>query len=1033
MGKIRGKHSSPGVYTKYTDLEYSVKTMGISALGLVGETEIGPAFEPQPIANWEEFRNMFGNTNATKFKDSQYPKYELPYIAKSYLKASDQLYVCRVLGLSGYKAGPAFVITGENDQENGKKTVIAVLRSRGDYKKYSSGDNPCDPKSEYDTLDFKCDTVTLKPYTTLSVFRGCNQGDSKSGETVYKADALNYGQFTIVTKKGNNGTEHCYPVSLNPGAKDYIFKVLGGDPTEGSADLFVEELYDLMLEEKIHNGEITKISTTVTTFNETAIHAVTSPVRDFVTIPWKSLRRSNLGQTFVYYGKEYPIPASGDTEDGFKYFNTNNVLTGMTIGHIYKVTSMVDKDGIKKYIYKAVTKYDSTTEQDVEVQVGELATGDTLDKVDAVYVLAYDRFFYKGKDDKSKDILIPLTDMCDYHESFRCASTPWIVSELKGDGKNVEVKKLFRFHTITDGDAANEQVKISIENIRPDEGLFDVVIRDFHDSDANQTILESYKNLTMVPGDPKYIGLKIGTLNGDYELVSKYVMVEVIENDMTAQCVPAGFLGYPVRTFVDASGNTIQAPTFTYNTIYDEDMKERRQYFGLSDLTGIDVDILNYKGKNAYTEDYAHGYTHPFHLDATLDKDVLSGITTSKLGVTIDGVVYENLIWDTVSPNNVTEEGKIPVIGTEDEMVGTIYENVKLRKFTVCPFGGFDGWDIYRKSRTNTNEYKANKYKGVISNGHGETFSKITNVEGLGPVGNCITSDYYAYLAGINQFENPEKFVINLFATPGIDYVNNQYLVDETIEMIEKRQDTFYVVTTPDKPWGASDDVTEMFTSAEAAANLDDSGVDTYYAGTYYPWVKFFDRDNNIYINLPATKDVLKNMANIDNKKYPWNAPAGLERGSVECKKLHFPAKIEDRDNVYDNRINPLIKFEEGVKVWGNKSMYISEDTNPMNRINSVRLMLYLRKLVIKSSLNLIFDGEDATQADEYYGILNGLLSTVKSDRGITDYRIDIKQTPEQMDLHEMYVKLWVKPTPVLEYIEIEFMVTPQGIQFMEL
>ena len=46
MGKIRGTHSSPGVYTKFTDLSYAAKTLGITTLGIAGETLKGPAFEP---------------------------------------------------------------------------------------------------------------------------------------------------------------------------------------------------------------------------------------------------------------------------------------------------------------------------------------------------------------------------------------------------------------------------------------------------------------------------------------------------------------------------------------------------------------------------------------------------------------------------------------------------------------------------------------------------------------------------------------------------------------------------------------------------------------------------------------------------------------------------------------------------------------------------------------------------------------------------------------------------------------------------
>ena len=46
MGKIRGTHSSPGIYSQITDIAYAAKTLGVTTLGLVGETLQGPAFEP---------------------------------------------------------------------------------------------------------------------------------------------------------------------------------------------------------------------------------------------------------------------------------------------------------------------------------------------------------------------------------------------------------------------------------------------------------------------------------------------------------------------------------------------------------------------------------------------------------------------------------------------------------------------------------------------------------------------------------------------------------------------------------------------------------------------------------------------------------------------------------------------------------------------------------------------------------------------------------------------------------------------------
>ena len=1072
MSKIRGTHSSPGIYTEINDLQYKANSVGITTLGLVGETLKGPAFEPIKISDWPSYTDYFGGTSPAKFKDTQYPQYELPYIAQSYLKKSNQVYVCRVLGLSGYNAGPAFVITafGESDVDNEnnkvKGHVIAVLRPRGKYQKYGQLNiDKCQTTSTYDELDYACDTIELTEYVSGTIsFDECETGDTKySFDTndmglqgkFFPVNSLNYGRFTIVAKKGDTivGT---YPVSLNAGAKDYIYSVLGGTANDGNAAVFVEELYDYKLQESVDNGEIKAILAEPLTVRRLAVTEVADPVLDFVTLNQSQLTRKNVGQTFIYDKSHFGTTQEDDLPkySVFKEPEQPRAVTGgktvtsvwtempMVTGEIYIVKQRTDDSG-KKVIY-----YSQLLEENKPKTVSKINNTDPKKPtVNAVYILKYDTMVYLN-DKTEVESLSTVNDMNDYKEQFRSAMTPWVVSELKNGGRygekhaqqqteslNLELKKLFRFHTITDGNDANREVKISIANIRPDDGTFDVYIRDFDDSDGNPTILESYKKLTMVPGDKKYIGLQIGTIDGTYEVKSKYVMVEVIEDDMTAECVPSGFMGYPVRSYGEykITNNketaTVECipPSFKYNTVYDEDIKSKKQYFGLSDITGVDVDILTYKGKNAYSNKYKTGYTNGFHLDSTLSLAKLeTGIT-----ITIDGE-KDVMGWDTVNVNNVTSEGKIPVIGTESSMEGTIYEDVNLRKFTLYPYGGFDGWDIYRKSRTNTEEYKANKYKGNVTKGSTANFSKIYNGDTLNLSGNAITTDYYAYLAGYKQFENPELYQINLFATPGIDYVNNGSLVNEVISMLEEdRKDTFYVVTTPDKPSGASDAVDEMYSSSDASSNLDDSSIDTYYAASYYPWVKYYDSTNNMYINLPATKDVLRNMADVDNKKYPWIAPAGIERGDVECVKTHFFAKLEDEDNVYENRINPIKTFsKDGVKVWGEKTLYTGD--TPMNRINTVRLVLYLRKLINESCRRLIFEPNDTTLKDEFRSIVEPILQNIKVERGIVDFRLNISQTVEEMDAHEMNCKLWVKPTPTLEYIGITFMVSPLGVDFDE-
>jgi hypothetical protein len=153
----RGIHVSPGIYTREIDINYAVRSLGITTLGVVGETLKGPAFQPMDIASWREFQEVFGGTSTEKYKGNQYPKYELPYIAKSYLSESEQLKVVRVLGLSGYNAGPAWLVTASNSNSSDDTPIaVAVIRSRGTYKPYSTGsteDCVCED-TKYDALKY---------------------------------------------------------------------------------------------------------------------------------------------------------------------------------------------------------------------------------------------------------------------------------------------------------------------------------------------------------------------------------------------------------------------------------------------------------------------------------------------------------------------------------------------------------------------------------------------------------------------------------------------------------------------------------------------------------------------------------------------------------------------------------------------------------------------------------------------------------------------------------------------------------------
>lgn len=1052
-------HVSPGIYFTESELSVASKSLGITNLGLAGETLKGPAFQPIEISSWAQYQQYFGGTSTQKFQGSQYPKYELPYIAKTYLEESQNLKVCRVLGLSGVNAGPAWIITAWSTESGkmyteAKPMVIAVIRSRGEHKKaaYIGPADPskgiCEDQYEYDKILYYAKKVRIVKSKQLVLADGCTPSYSTK-DNAFTINSNNYGMFGLEVTLYND-TVKTYDVSLNPGEKNYIYNVIGGNPEVGDSEIFVEELYDVALSQLVERGELNTLGSEreLPMFKPARLVPKYKPVLGILTEDESMLKRRDVGKRFLY-SKEYSVNNEDNTAALKVHKSSDNGVTWEAAngeaGHIYTVVAHTTEEGTREYYYGEYVGEQGTDEKYTEALAAPTINDEEIVE-ECVFVSSMGYYFVKDDDDVK-----PVTfDMNDYKEQYRFSSTPWIVSEMKGAANNVELTKLFRFHTISDGDNSRLECKVSIENIDPTYGTFDVLIRDFSDTDASPVILEKYKSCNLIPGSENYIALLIGSFDESYETKSKYVTVEVNETDKTKVSVPAGFLGYPVRDYegllpatnakggVMPTGN-LQKPFLQYNTnIYDE-IRIKKQYFGMSDLVGIDDDLLKYKGVDAYS-DMPNYLTPCFHLDARIlegqpDED---GVVTNNgisQTVTVDGV--SGYQWVTVGMGNtVANFSKEPRLGNEETMMDTIYEDKRWRKFTLCFYGGFDGWDYYRKSRSNSDDFKYQRYRGKMNpiSGEGTNFKLIREPEAYGfdKADKVITSDWYAYLSAIRQFANPKEIDINVLATPGIDYVNNNLLVQEVIEMVEEeRADSIYVITTPDKPYGAGDNKFEMYTAEDAVDNLDDSEIDTNWACTYFPWVKYFDSANNQYIYLPPTKDVVKNFAYTDNVAAPWYAAAGWNRGLSDGIRSKKNLVLAEQDELYAGRINFINNFaNEGIRIWGDKNLQIAESHAHMNRISKRRCLIRLRKLISIACIGLIFDPNDPTTISSFRSAVQPILEDFISKRALVDAKLVIDDSEEARDRLEINAQIYLKFMPNVEYINIGLVASANGVNF---
>ena len=948
---------SPGVYTSEKDLTFVTRQVGVTTLGLVGETTIGPAFQPIFISNYGEFQSFFGGLNATKFKDTGFPQYELPYIAKSYLSQSNQLFVTRVLGFSGYDAGLAWGITLDAALDPSTSATTVSANTYATFVRYSattSGTNFTVVSSDaFLTSLFSDPVIGPQLNSSLKFLIYATTGTTTTVGPLYSKNGTTFSgiSFSIYVTAAGTGTTGgvIYNTGTTSGVTTYY---------SGSSYSDVENQLVALLRSR---GSV-DITTQTPEFEVT-------------------------GTT----GLIFDPTVTGATANPYGTFSLSGNSTRQGL---FDYSVSMDKTQ-KNYLTKVLgrTAQDGNTAVFVEELYNNMFT--TLNAAKKIRGIKQTMINYGGA-------------FSDYLQEYSPAVTPWVVSELRG----TKVLKLFKFTTISDGNAANEQFKISITNIKPDAKTFDIQVRSFYDTDASPVILEVFSNCTMDPTSINYVARKIGTLDGEYASKSSYILIELDDTTDTSDAFPAGFVGYPIRNYQSTSNSGVLNPDLMYKQTYGTFEKKQKAYLGISNIVGIDADFFDYKGIPSTTNPNVWtGMTNGFHMDVNAS------------AVTIDNV-YEviNTSGGTYSPSFIFDTGNW-VFTTDASLVGGPYEKIYARKFTFVPYGGFDGWDVYRPSRTNTDNYLINGTYGSAGLDNSPTLPTFSNKTlSNGDLG--ITSDYYAYLEGILTFRNPEAININVFATPGIDNINNTNLIEEAIDMIEgDRADSLYVMTTPD-----TDGSGNILTIDDVTSTLDGM-YDSNYSCTYWPWVQIDDTENNVLIYVPPTRDVVRNIALTDNIAFPWFATAGIQRGDVDAVKARVKLTLSDRDDLYENRINPIATFtSDGIKIWGNKTLQIKETA--LNRINVRRLLLQARKLISAVGIRLLFEQNDTIVRNQFLSLVNPILDNIRTERGLTDFRVVLSNDPEDIDKNQLTGQIFLKPTRSLEFIQVQFVIMNTGASF---
>lgn len=193
-----------------------------------------------------------------------------------------------------------------------------------------------------------------------------------------------------------------------------------------------------------------------------------------------------------------------------------------------------------------------------------------------------------------------------------------------------------------------------------------------------------------------------------------------------------------------------------------------------------------------------------------------------------------------------------------------------------------------------------------------------------------------------------------------------------------------------------------------------------------------YDKYNDVMRWVPLNGD----CAGLYSRVEPWESAAGYEKGMIKnLYKLALNPNKEHRDFLFARDINPVMtETSFGTLLFGDKTGVGTGSS--FSRQNVRGLFIYLEKEIANASKILFFQFNDTFTQTRFKNMVEPKLRMVQGRRGLIDYRIVSDNTSNTADLVDSYTfnaKLFIKPAKTINYIILDFISTPTGIEFDEI
>jgi hypothetical protein len=458
------------------------------------------------------------------------------------------------------------------------------------------------------------------------------------------------------------------------------------------------------------------------------------------------------------------------------------------------------------------------------------------------------------------------------------------------------------------------------------------------------------------------------------------------------------------------------------NKIFDSYSK----FIGLRQLdvvvTGSNADLLN---NNKFSlSKVALG----FESIASLTGSVLSAQDQMKRAI-----YFRNSVADASDSYKLTDKNdtsvKLISFATLASNANVFNQYSQYMKYTNYIGGGFDGLNILDKDLSKLNDRSTSQEEGGCATSDYATVG-LGNVSGVGSENNNINS----YKIAVDIMTDPMVVNHNMLFVPDI---RDSLMTDHIMSRVKKNGMIMYVMDMP----SYDEDVNRLFEDSTKKPDIDRTiqkfqtrFIDNNFTATYYPDVTIEDSNLKKRVKVPSSVAVAGAIGFNDRISFAWFAPAGFNRASLEfVKNVGVRLNVEDRNKLYDARINPIAVFpRQGFVIYGQKTLQISKSA--LDRVNVRRLMIEVKRSIVSIANSLVFETNNAKTRANFVAQASLVLSGIQAKAGVESFQIvmnETNNTPLDIDQQKLNGKIVVIPTRSIEFISIDFIITPSGVQFV--